>query len=111
MKPSFNAFVMNSWSSSYLLEKKVIFKYSVGYIMKVISYRFLFWWVFEYNFLVLIITNFTVNESRYKQCGVIALFFTGQNLLQKVLGKDKYWHNQLRKVFCAFQSVKIYWKK
>ena len=31
-----------------------------------------------------------VNESRYKQCGVIPHFPTGQNLLQKIFRKDKY---------------------
>ena len=48
-----------------------------------------------------------VNESSYKQCRVIPHFSTGQNLLKKILRKDKYWqkvstekskywHNQLR---------------
>ena len=31
-----------------------------------------------------------VNESQYKQCGVTAQFPTGQNLLEKMLKKDKY---------------------
>ena len=40
-----------------------------------------------------------VNESRYKQYGVTPHFSTGENLLQKILREDKYWHNQLRKAF------------
>ena len=62
---------------------------------------------------------------QYKQCGLTPQFSTGQNLLKKkywekinidtfqlrkalstwqnllkkILRKDKYWHNQLRKVF------------
>ena len=40
-----------------------------------------------------------VNKSRYKQCGVTPHFFIGQNLLKKILRKDKYWHNQFRKAF------------
>ena len=35
---------------------------------------------------------FKVNESRYKQCGVTPQW---ENLLKKLLRKDKYWHNQL----------------
>ena len=47
-----------------------------------------------------------VNESRYKHCVVTPHFSTRQNLLKKLLRKDKYWdiqskywHNQLRKAF------------
>ena len=31
-----------------------------------------------------------VNESRYKQCGVITHLFPGQNPLKKTVRKDKY---------------------
>ena len=47
--------------------------------------------------------NFKVNESRYKQCGVTPHFSIEnnsiENLLEQILRKNKYWHNQLRKVF------------
>ena len=48
---------------------------------------------------VAIIYVLNVNESRYKQCEITLHFSTGQNLLKKLLRKDKYWHNQLRKAF------------
>ena len=34
--------------------------------------------------------NFEVNKSRYKQSGVTPYFSTGQNLLERILRKDKY---------------------
>ena len=37
-----------------------------------------------------LLLNFKVNESRYKPCGVIPNFFTGQNLLKNILQKDNY---------------------
>ena len=48
-----------------------------------------------------------VNESRYKQRGVTQHFSTGQNLLKKILRKNKYWHNQLRKVFWLIRWTQI----
>ena len=38
------------------------------------------------------------NESQYMQCGVTPHFSTGQNLLKKILRKDRYWPNQLGKL-------------
>ena len=35
-------------------------------------------------------TVLKVDESRYKQWGITPTFFTGQNLLKKILRKDKY---------------------
>ena len=77
------------------------------------------------------------NKSWYKQYGVIPHSSTRQNLLEKILKKDKiltqsieknffhqsksiekilkkdiYWHNQLRKAFFTRQNLlKKYWKK
>ena len=72
---------------------------------------------FETRFLsaaiAVVIIVFKFNESRYKQCGVTPHFPTRQNILKKILRKDKYrqrllnkilrkvkyCHNQLRKAF------------
>ena len=48
-----------------------------------------------------------VNESQYKQCGVTPHLFTRENLLKKILRKDKYWHNQLRKVIWWIHGPQI----
>ena len=37
--------------------------------------------------------RFKVNESRYKQCDVNSHFSTGQNILKRILKKDKYWQS------------------
>ena len=37
--------------------------------------------------------------------GVILHFSTGQNLVKKIVRKDKYWHNQLIKGFCTGQNL------
>ena len=62
---------------------------------------------------------FKVNESVYKQCGGTPRFSTGQNQSRKVvsaeqnllkkkkLEKDKYWHNQARKVFILILWIQI----
>ena len=58
------------------------------------------------------ISQFKVNESQYEQCGVTQHFSTGQNLLKKILRKNKNWHNQLRTVFSNGQNIFIkYWEK
>ena len=46
-----------------------------------------------------------VNESRYKQSGVTLHFSTGPNLLKRILRKDKYGDNQLRKPFSTGQNL------
>ena len=51
--------------------------------------------IWRYVFSVSILK---VNELRYKQCGVTPQLSTGQNLLKKVLRKDKYWQNLLKKI-------------
>ena len=43
------------------------------------------------------IGNVWVNESRYKQSLVTLHFSNGENLLKKILGKDKCWHIQMKK--------------
>ena len=56
----------------------------------------------------LLIPWFTkANESRYEPCGMTPNFSTGQNLLKKILRKDKYWHNQLRKAFWQIRWPQI----
>ena len=40
-----------------------------------------------------------INESGFEQCEATPHFFTGQNLLKKILRKYKHWHNQLIKSF------------
>lgn len=40
-----------------------------------------------------------INESGFEQCEATPHFFTGQNLLKKILGKYKHRHNQLIKSF------------
>ena len=41
---------------------------------------------------------FKCNESRYKQCGATLHFSIEQNLLKKVLRKDKFWQNLLKTI-------------
>ena len=56
---------------------------------------------------------FKVSESRYKQCGVTQSISTGKIYWKKILRKDKYWHNQLRKAFLTGKNLlkKILGKK
>ena len=55
--------------------------------------------VFGRFFGIRIRDNIKVNESRYKHCWVTQYFSNEQNLVKKILRKDKYGHNQLRKAF------------
>ena len=50
-------------------------------------------------------SSLKVNESRGKQCGVTRHFSKGKDLLKKILGKDEYWRNQLRKAFSTGQNL------
>ena len=50
-------------------------------------------------FYRLLVSAFKVNELRYMQYGVAPHFSTGQNPLKKILRKDKFRRNQLRKAF------------
>ena len=57
-----------------------------------------------------LIQNFTLKLMNhdvpwYKQCGVTPHFSTGQNLLKKILRKDKYWHNKSRKAFSTGKKL------
>ena len=40
-----------------------------------------------------------MNHDMYKQRGVMPYFSTRQNLLKKISGKRKYWHNHFRNLF------------
>ena len=53
------------------------------------------------------VLSLVVDESRYKQCGVTPHFSKRQSLLKKILRKDKYWHNRLRKAFFTVQNLLI----
>ena len=46
--------------------------------------------------------NVKVKESRW---GNLKLFQRTKSIEKKILRKDKYWHNQLRKVFSIRQSL------
>ena len=62
------------------------------------------WWSFFEHVLI--------SESGNIQFGLTQHFSTGKNLLKKILKKDKYWHNQLRKPFLPGKSHwKKYWEK
>ena len=52
--------------------------------------------------------QFKFNASRYKPCGATPHFSTGQNLLKKILRKDNYLHNQLRKAFDRWSQIMQY---
>ena len=47
-----------------------------------------------------------VNESQYKQCGGNPTLFHRARSIEKILKKDKYWHNSEK----LFPPGKIYWK-
>ena len=48
-----------------------------------------------------------VDQSRSKQCSVIPDFSIGQNLLKKILRKEKYWHNESRKTCWLIRWTQI----
>ena len=51
-------------------------------------------WVRSAGLPNLELKTFKVNKSRSKQCELTPHFSAGQNVLKKILTKDKYWHNQ-----------------
>ena len=58
---------------------------ATGTTIRFLSFQLIHWQLVLYNLFAI-----KVNESRYKQFGVTPHFSTGENLLKKILIKDRY---------------------
>ena len=103
----------SQWSLKCFLSKCHMIRHPISAIVitswtSIFEGKLVFWFCITLNLSVRIAVKYIkVNKSRKEQCGVSLHFSIGQNLLKKILRKDKYWQNQLRKVFWQIRWPQI----